>query len=129
MTAETLSRNNQPGDENTLLQRILRRAEDLATLEIVTVVGHARQDPDSGRYAPGANPEATMLTKIQLIEGDITSVYPRESLDGELQVLRELHQQREAQGMQIIQERLDTVKSLLKLINELRLAREKGQST
>ncbi len=119
-----------PKDERSLLDRILNKAEDLATLEILTTVGTVEKDAASGRYnaVVGANTPA-ILTKIELIEGDIVTVFHRDTLTGDLEELREIHKEREAQGMQIINDRIAAVKELVKLVADLRGARQaKDQS-
>lgn len=116
-------------DENSLLDRLLAKASDLATLEIITVAGTAELDPTTQRFEPKSPVDAALLTRIQLIEGDILSVYPQETLSGDLQVLKDIHQQREAQGLQIINERIAAVKELIKLVSDLRSARQKRDQT
>ncbi len=121
----------QSKDERSLLDRILNKADDLATLEILTTVGSVEKDPTTGRYNPVVGSDTpAILTKIELIEGDIVTVFHRDSLTGDLQELREIHKEREAQGMQIINDRIAAVKELIKLVADLRGARQaKDQST
>lgn len=110
----------QASDPQSLLDRILNKIEDLATLEIVTAVGTFSQDQATGRYnADLANSPASILTKIELIEGDIVTVFHQETLKGDFEALREIHKEREAQGMQIVKDRVAAVKELVQLIVDL----------
>ncbi len=115
--------NNGP-NERSLLQKILSKAEDLATLEILTTVAPIRKT--NGQYEAdlSGNPPS-ILTKIELIEGDIVTAFHKDSLTADLQELRKLHKEREEQGMTIVNERIAAVKELIQLVSDMRSARKK----
>ena len=55
-----------------------------------------------------AKPKA-MYSKIDLLQGDITSIYDPEFITGEYTDLKEFHQDRESQGQEIIQNNIQTL--------------------
>lgn len=114
-------------NENALLDKILNKVKDLSTLEILTAVAPIQKNA-SGGYDPAIAPDTpTILTKIELVEGDIVTVFHEDSLGDNFQELRNLHKEREAQGMKIIEDRINAIKELIELIGKLREARKKKE--
>ena len=60
----------------------------------------------------------SMYSRIDLLQGDITTIYDPEFITGELTSLREFHQDREKQGQEIIQGNIKTLRDLVKLIKD-----------
>lgn len=107
-----------------LKTRIRDAIENLVTLEIVTAVGQVRggsgEGEGGGRRAPdldyGADPKV-ILTKIDLLQGDVKTVFNEEFVTGNYQALREFHARREEEGFEIIQKNIAAIERLLNLVN------------
>jgi hypothetical protein len=102
--------------------RIREAIENLVTLEIMTAVGQvdagvgeggASRSPDLD-YA--ADPKV-ILTKIDLLQGDIKTVFNEEFVTGNYQALRDFHARREQEGYEIIQKNIAAIERLLNLVN------------
>lgn len=107
-----------------LKSRIKASLQNLVTLEIVTAVGQVAFEAGEGetpaRSLPdldhGADPKV-ILTKIDLLQGDITTVYNEEFVTGNYQCLRDFHAAREKEGHDIIQKNIAALERLLALVN------------
>ncbi|MEJ2265034.1 MAG: hypothetical protein P8X95_16435 [Anaerolineales bacterium] len=108
--------NESQGNNEGILEKITKALEDLVTLEIKTMVGEMTFNQSEAPNFP-AKPKA-MYSKINLLQGDITTVYDPEFVTGEYTNLREFHQEREKQGQEIIQGNIRALQSLVKLIKE-----------
>jgi hypothetical protein len=87
----------------SLPERILQALENLVTLRITTTV-------------VAGTDEKSIVTDIDLLQGDITTIFAKEFVDGgPYESLRAFHQEREKQGNEIIQGNVEALKSLLGL--------------
>jgi hypothetical protein len=94
----------------SLHDKIQAALDDLVTLTITTSVV----------TGPAAKDKASMVTKIDLLLGDITTEIPKEFIDGgPYASLRAFHQAREQQGSEIVKSNVEALKSLLALAQEL----------
>lgn len=102
---------------NELMERIKNAANNLVTLEIITVVGDMVLK--EGKTSPGIdyakNPKI-ILTQINLLQGDITTVYHEEFVTGAYQSLREFHAAREKEGYAMVKANIEALKALLELV-------------
>jgi hypothetical protein len=89
---------------HTLREKIFEAINDLVSLKVTTTVNI------------GATPKS-IVTTINLLEGDITTVMDDDFVSGPYQSLREFHQKREDQGQAIINGNVEALKSLLDLFN------------
>ncbi len=107
---------NKKIDEEGFLDNIKNAFQDLVTLEIITAVGEVELNiKDKKLVATGIKDGEnckTILTKIDLLQGDIQTVYAPEFVTGEYQSLKEFHKNREDQGYKIIQDNIETLKKL-----------------
>ncbi len=103
---------------------IMDSMKNLVTLEIVTAIGQVQFKPkadkpeDADRHFPDLDYERNpkmIMTKIDLLQGDIKTVFNEEFVTGEYWALREFHEAREKEGHDIIQKNIDTLERLLKL--------------
>lgn len=102
-------------DKEGFVKRILDAAEQLVTLEIVTVVGTY----DRKTHQAGANSKM-MRTRLNLLDGDrITEVDP-DFVTGPLTSLRGYHADAEKQGNDIIKANLETIERMIGLLDKLR---------
>ena len=91
--------------------------DDIINLDIRTVVGDFAHD-DKGRIV-GKQGSKEMVTRINLLAGDVTTAFSEEILDDSLKEVRNFHSQREAQGLDIIRSNINTLYSLTRLIKTL----------
>lgn len=107
-----------------LINRIKDALENLVTLEIITAVGQVKfkSGPEGDKGLPdldySKNPKV-ILTKINLLQGDIKTVYDPEFVTGNLQELKAFHKTREDQGNEIIKNNLERLQQLFNLASEL----------
>ena len=99
-----------------LKKKIMDSIENLVTLEIITAVSQ----PDAGEKgaAPSSDPfEASkkMTTRIDLLQGDIKTLYDEEFVTGKYQALRAFHTEREKEGYHIVMQNIAALEKLLKL--------------
>jgi hypothetical protein len=106
----------------SLKQRILNAFDNLTTLEIVTAVGHAirRQDAEGagGLDLDFDRDPKIILTKINLLQGDIKTVYHEAFVTGEYADLKAFHAEREREGYALVRQNIETLERLLKLAND-----------
>lgn len=116
-----------------LIVKIKNAMDNLVTLEIVTAVGDVKFQPKSDTekdkiiatidYA--AEPKA-ILTKIDLLQGDIRTVLHEDFVTGNYTELREFHAAREAEGHKIVEENIAALEKLFQLVKKLRQGETDG---
>ncbi len=105
-------------DENPpkipFFDRVMEKANDLATLTIHTIVGEFSLSPDQGTLKATAdtNNSEEMFTRIDLIDGDITTALNAKFMEDQYQEIRKLHMEREKNGKEIIQKNLETLEKI-----------------
>ncbi|MDM8536289.1 hypothetical protein QUF70_06010 [Desulfobacterales bacterium HSG17] len=108
-----------------LKTKIKESIQNLTTLEIITAVGQVKHkskgDTEENQNSlPDLDYEhepKIILTKIDLLQGDIKTVYNEEFVTGNYQNLRDFHAEREKQGYEIIQKNINALERLLNLVN------------
>ena len=111
---------------NTLITKIKNAMENLITLEIVTAVGDVRFQPKSDAEKDKiiaaidytTEPKA-ILTKIDLVQGDIKTVFHEDFVTGNYTELKEFHATREAQGHDIVKQNQAALDALFQLAKKL----------
>lgn len=115
-------------DQESIFDRIHTALANLAALEIVTAVGPVSgriKENDTIRPDPGSLSNCKMMyTKIDLLQGDITTCIPEEFITGDYQELREFHQAREQQGHEIIKGNIAALRELIALARQVETQRE-----
>jgi hypothetical protein len=98
-----------------LLERIKSALDNIVTLEIVTAVGGIKKEGE--KVAPNLDYQnaQVMLTKINLLQGDITTVVNEAFVSGPYQALREYHEAKAKEGYEIVQKNITTLEQLAKL--------------
>ena len=101
-----------------LKDKILNSIENLVTLEIITAVGPVQMGPkpdsleDDSRSYPDLdydqNPKV-ILTKIDMLQGDIKTIYDEEFITGEYQSLKAFHAAREKEGHEIVRKNIENL--------------------
>jgi len=112
----------QTTDWRKLAQQILDKLNELATLEIITGVGDTTEfklGQESGTRAEvfkNLEIEKIILTRIDLVQGDITTVYHQDYIgNDDLVFLRDYHDQQRDKGHEIVKENIEAVVSLIEL--------------
>ncbi len=114
-------------DTSKILKTIENAIEQLTTLEIVTALGSVNltETNTDGKtsYTLGENifqPSAKlMVTRIKLLEGDITTIMPDDFCKPEYEWLRKFHAERENQGLETVQNMLKTMKDLAQFAKDM----------
>ncbi|MDM8515985.1 hypothetical protein QUF76_07285 [Desulfobacterales bacterium HSG16] len=105
-----------------LKDKIVKSIENLVTLEIVTAVGHVRFDDEDGKEGTNlpdldySKDHKVILTKIDLLQGDIKTIYDEEFVNGEYENLKAYHAAREKEGYGIIEKNVAALEKLLNLV-------------
>ncbi len=105
-----------------LMDRIKKSLKNLITLEIITTVGQVELtiNEDNEISVTGIKDSKdckSIWTTINLLEGDISTVYDPEYVTGQYHALRDFHKAREDQGHQIIKDNIAALKELYKLVS------------
>ncbi|GBC60457.1 hypothetical protein DENIS_1410 [Desulfonema ishimotonii] len=109
-----------------LKARIRESIENLVTLEIITAVGHVQYNARGGEAGDTeqrlpdldyTRDPKVILTRIDLLQGDIKTVYNEEFVTGNYQSLKEFHSAREKEGYEIVQKNIAAIERLLNLVN------------
>jgi len=103
-----------------LIDKLEASLENLITLEIVTSVGTVsptKRNKEGKREDPVPDLNAKLMrTRINLLEGDITTELDAEFVTGEYKELRTFHAAREQQAADIINRNIQAVAALIALI-------------
>jgi hypothetical protein len=117
-----MANDTQTTDWRKLAQQILDKLNELATLEIITGVGDTTKfklGQESGARAEvfkNLEIEKVILTRVDLVQGDITTVYHQDYIgNADLVFLRDYHDQQRDKGHAIVKENIEAVVSLIEL--------------
>jgi hypothetical protein len=105
-----------------LLEKIKDALEALVHLQIVTAVGPVNITLKSGGETESITIKENIkaaVTSIDLLQGDITTVYDPEFVTGQYQELKTFHAAREKEGHEIVKKNLEAVQALAKLVKEM----------
>ncbi|MDN3514004.1 MAG: hypothetical protein NG747_06360 [Candidatus Brocadia sp.] len=98
---------------NGLTERIKDAMNKLVTLEIITAVGDVtlKDEKVSPVIDYSKNPKV-ILTRINLLQGDITTVFHEEYVTGKYQGLRDFHAAREKEGYEMVKANIAALERL-----------------
>jgi hypothetical protein len=99
------------------LDDIKKAMDNLVTLDIRTIVGEVTID-DEGKLRPAAGAKQ-MISRMNLLQGDITTAFPEDFLQPPLDNVRNFHALRERQGMDIVQGNIKALQHFIGLIDAL----------
>jgi hypothetical protein len=103
----------------SLIDEIIVGIHNLKTLEIRTIIGPWHEEWDEGRKEKHITPTTeakTILTQIDLLDGDITTAFSEDFLTPPLDKIREYHAEREKQGHAVIEANLKALTGLMNLL-------------
>jgi hypothetical protein len=104
-----------------LIDDISDKLDELKTLDIRTVVG----DWDLDKHKPKGDAKI-IISRIDLLDGDITTAFGEEFLDPPLDKIREYHAEREKKGMEIIDGNIKALKELVELAIQVIRSKKKS---
>lgn len=104
--------------KQSVLKKITDALNNLVTLEIITAVGAVKSDENGRPVLDYSQNPKVILTKIDLLQGDTTTVFNEEFVTGNYQSLQTYHAAREAAGHKMIQDNIAAIKSLIGLIKQ-----------
>ncbi len=99
------------------LEDIKNAMSNLVNLDIRTVVGTFEYGKD-GKLQAGRDAKQ-IVTRINLLDGDITTAFSEDFLEAPLDTVRGFHGMRERQGMEIVQGNIRALQQLVGLIGTL----------
>ncbi|MDM8546512.1 hypothetical protein [Candidatus Venteria ishoeyi] len=105
---------------------IKQAVSNLVNLDIRTVVGDFTYDR-SGKIQPASDAKQ-IVTRINLLDGDITTAFSEEFLSTPLENVRGFHGVRERQGMEIMQGNIKALQQLTDLIGNIESKEKKVAS-
>jgi hypothetical protein len=119
-------RQEMPDRLKELIARIKDAIGNLVTLEIVTAVGDVKFQPKSAEEKDKivatidySKEPKSILTRVDLLQGDIQTVFHEEFVTGNYKELKEFHAAREKEGHKIIKENLAALEKLFQLTKKL----------
>lgn len=118
------------GGTISLIDKIIESIESLKTLEIRTVVGNYRWDEQEGKIKYKNEEVKVAMTQIDLLDGDITTVFSEDFLKEPYNTLLDFHAEREKRGQEIIQGNLKELNEFIVLVvnaNKHKQEAEKGE--
>ncbi|MBI4300188.1 MAG: hypothetical protein HY677_03555 [Chloroflexi bacterium] len=111
-----------------LLTTIKNALEKLVSLEIVTAVGPIKGGETSNADIDWDQNPKVILTRIDLLQGDIKTVFDPVFVTGEYQSLRDFHANREKEGHEIVLKNIAALRALYSLAQEW-LGQQQGSET
>ena len=103
----------------TIGRRILDSMERLTTLEIVTAVGPTPLGPGGAPDLRLGGDAQVMVTRIRLLEGDITTKMDEAFVTGVHAPLRAFHEEQVARGLQIVKDNINALGELYRLLRQV----------
>lgn len=110
------------------IDNIEEKINELTTLEIKTIVGDFKVDSESEITPMQDTQYRLMHTKIDLIDGDITTHLSRSMMNDEFAWARDFHASKEAQAHDLVQSNIQAIISLFGLFNEAKRVRERSKN-
>lgn len=101
------------------IKYVEERVVDLTNLEIKTIVGDFDVDINEKVSLRRDNDYKLMNSRINLIDGDITTHISKELVSDEYEWMRNFHAHKEEKGHEIIQGNIQAIASLIDLFREL----------
>lgn len=98
--------------------KILKALDSLTTLEIVTAVGPTLLDAE-GRPKLGLGDAKVMVSRLRLLDGDLTHKLDEAFVTGELASLREFHESQVTRGIEIIKGNIAALGELYRLLRQV----------
>ncbi len=98
-----------------LIEKIKQALRNLVTLEIITAVGGIKKDGEKAVPDIDFQTDKAMLTRINLLQGDITTVVNESFATGPYAALRDYHEAKVKEGYAIIEKNIAALERLARL--------------
>ncbi|MCP4986755.1 MAG: hypothetical protein GY928_12095 [Colwellia sp.] len=99
----------------SFIQEVKNSVNNLKTLEIRTVIGKFKWDAKEKKVDYKEGEVKQILTQIDLLEGDITTLLSDDFLEAPYNQIRDFHAEREKRGQEIIEGNIKALKELISL--------------
>ncbi len=117
MADQTSAAPDQTG--SSFFNKVLEKSADLASLSIQTIVGDFTIDQSGAKITATPQKSDSIVTRIDLIDGDITTAMSAKFMEGDYKELRNFHADREKEGRDIIEQNINTLKSIAQAIIDI----------
>jgi len=98
-----------------IIKKIQDHIEKMVTLEITTAVGEVTMDPATGKATVDG---PAMVSKIDLLQGDILTGMHTEFVTGQYVDLRAFHEERVKAGQAIVEGNIKALQALIELFKK-----------
>ena len=119
----TKKTSSQPASGNdsaeTLAERVKQAIANATTLQVVTSIGPVARDKDGNLDLVIGDDAKVMMTRYDLIDGDITTVMDPAYVDGPYQQVRDFHQKQVDTGLARVGQNIDTLKKIYDLARSM----------
>lgn len=102
----------------TFIQDVKNSINNLKTLEIRTVIGKFKWNDKDKKIEYKEGEVKQILTQIDLLGGDITTLMSDDFLEAPYNQIRDFHAEREKRGQEIIEGNIKALKELIGLFNK-----------
>ena len=119
--SSTTASNNSKADNklNNLLDEIKEAVADFKELRIVTVVGTTQGNSVKDLDFEFTGDTKTILTRIDLLDGDTSTIIDEAFITGDFETLREFHARREENAYTIVRTNIAALRELFSLATSL----------
>ncbi len=115
-------------EEKSFIDKVLEKIDDLKTLEIRTVIGNFKWNPEKKKIDYAEGKVKSIMTQIDLLEGDITTAFSEDFLEEPYDKIRDFHAEREKRGQEIIDGNLKAVTQLVDLALKALKSKKEAES-
>lgn len=102
-------------EEKNFVETILEKIDNLKTLEIRTIIGNFKWNPQTKKIEYAEGRVKSIITQIDLLEGDITTAFSEDFLEEPYSRIRDFHAEREKHGQEIINGNIKALRELVDL--------------
>ncbi len=99
------------------IQDVKNSVNNLKTLEIRTVIWKFKWDAKEKKADQKEGEVKQILTQIDLLKGDITTLLSEDFLEAPYNQIRDFHAEREKRGQEIIEDNYKGIKGIDKLVS------------
>ena len=104
-----------PEEKKNLTEIIKDKIDNLKTLEIRTIIGNFKWNEGKKKIDYKEEKVKVIMTQIDLLEGDITTIFSEDFLKEPYDKILNFHAEREKRGQEIIENNLKAVRELFDL--------------
>ena len=120
MPEKTTPATTDAASTESFADRIKKAIANATTLQIVTAIGPVARDDNGDPALVIGDESKIMLTRYDLVDGDITTVMDPAFVDGPpYDKLREFHQKQVDTGLQRVSSNIDALKKLYELARSI----------